>query len=161
MTERDRDWFCQEIQRCKTSLYRLALSITEHPEDATEAVAEGVCRAYERFSQLREREKFQPWLMRIVRNESYALCRHRRRTVPLEHLCEEPAEPAPQADDALWRAVEQLPREQREAVVLFYYEDLTTEEIGRIAGVSPGAVRTRLSRARDKLRSILEVELDE
>ena len=61
-------------------------------------------------------------------------------------------------DDTLWRAVEQLPREQREAVVLFYYEDLTTEEIARVAGASPGAVRTRLSRARDKLRNLLEVE---
>ncbi len=46
--------------------------------------------------------------------------------------------------------------DQREAVVLFYYEDLPTEEIARIVGTSPGAVRVRLSRAREKLRSILK-----
>ena len=49
-----------------------------------------------------------------------------------------------------------LPRDLREAVVLFYYEDLPTEEIARIVGTSPGAVRVRLSRAREKLRSILK-----
>ena len=40
--ERDRTWFCEEIQRCRTSLYRLALSITANPEDAAEAAAEAV-----------------------------------------------------------------------------------------------------------------------
>ena len=160
ITERDRAWFCEEVQRCKTSLYRLALSITENPEDAAEAAAEGVCRAYENFHQLRSREKFQPWLLKIVRNEAYALCRRRGRTVPLEDLPEEPAVPGPQADDSLRRAVERLPREQREAVVLFYYEDLPTEEIARVVGASPGAVRTRLSRARENLRTMLEVERD-
>lgn len=42
-------------------------------------------------------------------------------------------------------------------MVLFYYEDLPTEAISRVTGVSPGAVRTRLSRAREKLRRMLEV----
>ena len=70
------------------------------------------------------------------------------------------AAPGPQVDDTLWRAIQRLPREQREAVVLFYYEDLTTEAVGRVVGASPGAVRTRLSRARDHLRSLLEVEWD-
>ena len=155
--ERDRTWFCEEIQRCRTSLYRLALSITANPEDAAEAAAEAVCRAYEKFPQLRDRKKFQPWILKITRNEAYALCRHRSRMVPLEHLMEDAAVPGPNLDDTLWRAVERLPQEQREAVVLFYYEDLPTEAISRVTGVSPGAVRTRLSRAREKLRRMLEV----
>ena len=155
--ERDRTWFCEEIQRCRTSLYRLALSITANPEDAAEAAAEAVCRAYEKFPQLRDRKKFQPWILKITRNEAYALCRHRSRMVPLEHLMEDAAVPGPNLDDTLWRAVERLPQEQREAVVLFYYEDLPTEAISRVTGVSPGAVRTRPSRAREKLRRMLEV----
>ena len=42
--------------------------------------------------------------------------------------------------------------------MLFYYEDLTTEEIARIVGAAPGTVRVRLSRAREQLRKRLEVE---
>lgn len=56
----------------------------------------------------------------------------------------------------MWQAVQSLPRDQREAVVLFYYEDLPAEEIARIVGASPGAVRVRLSRARAKLRELLK-----
>ena len=75
----------------------------------------------------------------------------------LEDLPAEPVAPERETGDgALWQAVQSLPRDQREAVVLFYYEDLPTEEIARILGASPGAVRVRLSRAREKLRSILK-----
>jgi RNA polymerase sigma factor, sigma-70 family len=75
----------------------------------------------------------------------------------LDDLPTEPAIPGRETgDDTLWQAVQTLPRDQREAVVLFYYEDLPTEEIARIVGTSPGAVRVRLSRAREKLRSILK-----
>ena len=77
--------------------------------------------------------------------------------MPLEDLPAEPAAPEREPEDGvLWQAVQTLPRDQREAVVLFYYEDLPTEEIARILGTTPGAVRVRLSRAREKLRSILK-----
>ena len=69
--------------------------------------------------------------------------------MPLEDLPAEPVAPERETGDG-------LPQDQREAVVLFYYEDLPTEEIARILGTTPGAVRVRLSRAREKLRSILK-----
>ena len=120
-------------------------------------MAEAVCRAYERYPQLREREKLPQWLLRITANEARRLCQRRSRTVPLEDLPGEPAAPEQEmGDGALWQAVQSLPRDQREAVVLFYYEDLPTEEIARVLGTTPGAVRVRLSRAREKLRSILK-----
>ena len=53
-----------------------------------------------------------------------------------------------------------LSQDQREAVVLFYYENLTTEEIARIVGAAPGTVRVRLSRAREQLQKLLEVKQD-
>ena len=159
--EQERDRFCRVLHEQRTSLYRLALSITRDPADAQEAVAEAVCRACERFHQLRERDKLPQWLLRITANESRRLCKKRGRTVPLETLAAEPADPAQALPDlSLWQAVQSLPRDQREAVVLFYYEDLPTEEIARIAGTTPGAVRVRLSRAREKLRELLKEEYD-
>ena len=77
--------------------------------------------------------------------------------MPLEDLPAEPVAPEREPEDgSLWHAVQALSQDQREAVVLFYYEDLPTEEIARILGTTPGAVRVRLSRAREKLRSILK-----
>ena len=155
-SHQDRAWFCEELQRSKTSLYRLALSITGNPEDAAEAVAEGVCRAYERFGQLRSREKFQPWLMKIVRNEAYALCRGRRRTVPLDQLAEEPAVPGPQVDDTLPRAIMALNRPYREVIILYYYQELKAREIADILHVDVSTITARLSRARKQLREALK-----
>ena len=155
--EQERDYFCQVLHGSRTRLYRLALSITGNSADAQEAVAEAVCRAYERYPQLREKEKLPQWMLKITANKSRRLCQRRSRTVPLEDLPAEPAAPERETGDgALWQAVQSLPRDQREAVVLFYYEDLPTEEIARILGTTPGAVRVRLSRAREKLRSILK-----
>ena len=155
--EEEREHFCQVLHGSRTRLYRLALSITGNSADAQEAVAEAVCRAYERYPQLREKDKLPQWLLKITANEARRLCRHRGRTVPLEDLSAEPAAPEREmGDGALWQAVQSLPRDQREAVVLFYYEDLPTEEIARIVGASPGAVRVRLSRARSKLRELLK-----
>ena len=53
--EQERDRFCRVLHESRTSLYRLALSITRNTTDAQEAVAEAVCRAYERYPQLREK----------------------------------------------------------------------------------------------------------
>ena len=54
------------------------------------------------------------------------------------------------------RAIESLPPLQREALVLFEYEDLSLAEIGAIVGADSNAVKARLFRARDKLRARLE-----
>ena len=154
--EQERDYFCQVLHGSRTRLYRLALSITGNSADAQEAVAEAVCRASERYPQLREKEKLPQWMLKITANESRRICQRRGRTVPLDTLAAEPAVPDREPDGTLWQAVQTLSRDQREAVVLFYYENLSTEEIARIVGASPGAVRVRLSRAREKLRELLK-----
>ena len=160
ISQEDRDWFCDRLRENWESLYRLCRSITGSDTDAQEAMAQAAYLSWARLGQLRQREKFRSWLLKIAANEARRLCR-RGRTVSWEELETEPAAPAEEpGDDSLWQAVQSLPRDQREAVVLFYYEDLTTEEIARIVGVLPGTVRVRLSRAREQLRKWLEVERD-
>ena len=158
ISQEDRDWFCDRLRENWESLYRLCRSITGSDTDAQEAMAQAAYLSWARLGQLRQREKFRSWLLKIAANEARRLCR-RGRTVSWEELETEPAAPAEEpGDDSLWQAVQSLPRDQREAVVLFYYEDLTTEEIAHIVGAAPGTVRVRLSRAREQLRKRLEVE---
>ncbi len=161
ISQEDRDWFCDRLRENWGSLYRLARSITGSDTDAQEAMAQGAYLAWARLGQLRQREKIRSWLLKITANEARQICRRRGRTVSWEELDGEPAAPARETEDgSLWKAVQALPCDQREAVVLFYYEDLTTEEIARIVGAAPGTVRVRLSRAREQLRKRLEVERD-
>ena len=153
--ERDQEWFCEELQKAKVSLYRLALSITGNDADAQEAVSEAVYKAYAHRKTLRDKGKCRQWLLKITANEARGICRRRKRMVPMDALSGHVA-PALETDDTLWRAVQRLQANQREAVVLFYYEELSTEEIARVVGTTPGAVRVRLSRGREQLRRILE-----
>lgn len=89
--EADREWFCARLRENWTSLYRLARSITGSDTDAQEAMAEAVYLACERFGQLRQREKFRSWLLKITANEARRLCQRRGRTVSWDDLPTEPA----------------------------------------------------------------------
>ena len=79
-----------------------------------------------------------------------------RRTAPLEEA-ERVAAPAPGEEHAVWQAVAELPAKERILVYLFYCEGYGLEEAARMCGCSYAAARQRLSRARKRLRTELEV----
>ena len=79
-----------------------------------------------------------------------------RRTAPLEEA-ERVAAPAPGEEHEVWQAVEALPPKDRILVYLFYCEGYSLEEAARMCGCSYAAARQRLSRARKRLRTELEV----
>lgn len=160
ISPQEREWFAREIHDARISLYRLALSITGNPHEAEEAVAEAVYKAYAKLHTLRQREKFRSWILKITANEAKGLMRKRGKTISLEMAEMEKTTPGPEAHHSLWQIVQMLPQDQREAVILFYYEDLPIKEITRIVGAAPGTVRVRLSRAREQLRKLLEVKQD-
>lgn len=160
LSPQEREWFVREIHDARISLYRLALSVTGDSHEAEEAVAEAVYKAYAKLHSLRDREKFQSWILKITVNEAKGIVRKRGKMISLETIELERVAPGPEADHSLWQMVQTLPQDQREAVVLFYYEDLPVKEISQIVGAAPGTVRVRLSRAREQLRKLLEVERD-
>ena len=76
----------------------------------------------------------------------------RRRTEPLSETLEAPS---PEGE-ALWEELRRLPDKYRTVLHLYYYEDMTTEEIARLLDRSPATVRSQLMRGRDRLRVLLE-----
>ena len=103
------------------------------------------------------RDSLKAWLLRVTVNRCRDLARltWNRRT---EGFTREHADiPAPDAFDAdIWEVVGALPPDLRIPVHLFYVEGYATEEIARITGCRPSTVRTRLHRAREQLRNMLE-----
>ena len=135
----DKETFCRLVEEHQSALYRTARSILSNQQDAEDAVQEAVCAAYSH---------------RILVNECYDLCRRQRRTVDFDQMAEYLTTPEPDLAEhlTLWDAVLQLPEPMRAAVTLFYYEDCSVAETAQILKISQGAVKTRLSRARDRLR---------
>ena len=154
----DRERFVAQVTELQETLYRTARSILRNEQDAQDAVQEAVTQAFARLHTLRDPAKFKPWLLHILVNTCYDACRRRRSTVYLEAVEETLAAPQSDCEErmSLWSAVMRLPEEQKAVVTLFYYEDLPIRAISEVLGVTQGTVKTRLSRARGRLRQMLD-----
>ena len=158
--------FEQQISPHLKPAYNLARWLTGSREDAEDVVQEAFLRAFSAFENLRS-EDGKAWLLAIVRNTSLTwMKRHRGASamIGLEQLLEHPSEPSPDPEEMLLisldreevrGALEQLPVEFREAMVLRELEGLSYKEIAGTIGVPIGTVMSRLSRGREWLRRII------
>lgn len=153
----EKRWFADRIRELTPAMYRLARGMVRSDADAQDAVAEAVMNAWEHLGDLRELSSFRPWIMRITANCATQILRRRARLIPLMDESALPAAPAPMPEDeyGLWRAVQSLPEDMRRVTVLFYYEELSVAEISAALGEKPATVKTRLFRARQKLKALV------
>lgn len=150
--------FAAAVTEHRRAMYRAARALLDSDADAEDAVSDATLRAWQAFGRLRDEKALKGWLLKITVNCAYE---HRRRSARVTYT--DDLEPlAGGAEDrhsfTLWDAVCALPEEYRVATVLFYYDDMTTAEIAKTLGVREGTVRSRLSRARSRLRTLLEEE---
>lgn len=144
------DWETLVAQN-ENALYRAALTILGDPQEAEDAVQDAFVRFLERAPD--DLEKPGAWLMRVLVNG----CRSRlrlawRRVGPLP---DDLPVPGPEEREEL-EELFSLPPLDRAVIHLYYYEGWSTGEIAQMLGQRPGTVRSRLSRAREKLRRLLE-----
>lgn len=153
-----REQFAALVTEHSHGMFRAARAILDSDADAEDAVGEAVLRAWQAWGGLRAWGAARAWLLKITVNCAYEQRRKGSRITytdnlePLAGAAEEP--PA----DGLWEAVLRLPEEQRAAVTLYYYEELPVAEIARVLGVAQGTVKSRLGRARQRLKEILREE---
>ena len=145
--------FVQFVGRYRAPLISYVYGLTGRREDAEELAQEAFCRAWEKLPTLRQPDRLVSWLYRVAHNLAVSEGR-RPRPVTL------PAEPAadPPRDDPgadVHRAVAGLSEEHRTVVALRHFAGLSHEEIARVLSVPAGTVRSRLSRAYERLRPLL------
>lgn len=138
----------------KDGMYRLAFSILRNDADAQDAVSDAIVLAFEKCHQLRKTSSAKSWLMQILVNSSRKIALQSNKYVLLENEIQyEQAEEF--KDDDMWETVMELDEEFREVVVLYYYEQFSVREIGKMLRVPEGTVKSRLARAREKLLRII------
>ncbi len=149
--------FMQFYEKVYPQLYRTALYYMRNRQEAEDAVQDAVLAAYEKFYQLRDKDKFAPWIMRILVNR----CRKRMREWfrKEEDIAEVSISQEP--DFATSSAVKQvfweLKEEERLIVALSVFGGYTSEEIAGILDKNHSTVRSRYRRALQKMRKKLEV----
>ena len=136
------------------TVYRLALCRTQSIPDAEDVYQDVFLALLRQQAEGREAGRMKAWLIRTTLNRCTDLHRFRLRR-PVLPLDEALACPVDEAAAELWEAVGVLPEKLRTAVHLYYAEGYQAEEIAAMLGVPAATIRTRLRRAREKLKSVL------
>ena len=179
----DREAFRAIMTRCNQRLFRVARAVVRDEGEAEDVLQEAYARAFAAIGDFRGEAGIATWLTRIVLNEAHGRLRRRKPTVDLDAL--EAAEEInalgagqvlnfpnmsksgdPEADAAraqirrlLERAVDELPEPFRLVFILREVEELSVEETARHLGLKVETVKTRLHRARRRLREALDAQL--
>jgi RNA polymerase sigma-70 factor, ECF subfamily len=146
--------------------HNLASWLLRDPHDAEDAVQDSFVRAYHAFDRFHGSDG-RPWLLTIVRNVCYSKMRQNRRgpqEVAFEDEIHGSTQDAADANALAWRevkgaqlhkALDRLPAQHREVIVLHEIEGLAYRQIAGITGIPIGTVMSRLARARSRLQAEL------
>ncbi len=148
------------LQPIYPELMRYARSIAGSKADGDDLLQDGLIKAWNSFSRLKEREKFKYWVLQIIRNSYRSKARQKWYKVFLpideaEQLYSEENLPF-EEKEIVRQALRMIPFKQRESIILYEVLGMKVEEIARIQKVSNSAVKSRLSRGRSQLRKCYE-----
>lgn len=148
------------VEEWQLPLLRLCYIQLHDQTLAEDAVQETFVKAFRGWAQFRGQSGEKTWLTRIAVNtckdmQRGAWFRHTDRRVTPEMLPEAIAQPKETNLD-LTLAVMNLPKKYREAIMLYYYQDMDVREIGTVLGIAQSSVSNRLKKGREMLRKALE-----
>ena len=170
----DRAEFARLVEAYSGLIYRLAIKMLENPQDAEDVLQETFIKAFRHLAKFDGRSRLSTWLYRIATNEALMMLRRRKNvTISIDEPFkreDEEVEPlqivdwcclpenelmSAEARAYLDEAIEALPHSLRVVFLLRDIEGLSTRETGEVLELSETAVKTRLSRARLRLRELL------
>ncbi|MCI6879903.1 MAG: sigma-70 family RNA polymerase sigma factor [Lachnospiraceae bacterium] len=148
-----REQLGQLILASEDSMYHVAKSLLYNDADCQDAIQEAIAKAFDKIGTLKQDTYAKTWLLRILINECYGIMRKEKKIISLE-TCEQ-EEPWMERQDYsdLYEALMGLTEEARLAVTLYYMEGYNIREIARMTKVTESAVKSRLARARTKLKN--------
>jgi len=148
------------------SLRAFAISLTQNNDRADDLVQETLVKAWDKQSSFQLGTNLKAWLFTILRNEFYSQMRKRGREVQdsdgtlTASVAVHPGQQGSVDLNDFRRALEQLPEDQREAIVLIGASGFSYEEAADICDCAVGTIKSRVSRARTRLQEILGIDGD-
>lgn len=153
-------------------LTRLAYLITRDHSAAQDVMQDALIASIRHLDSLREAQRFDAWLSRIVVNHARTYCRKAGRSVPMEDLSllprvEENGAAIPSPEESILRneqarrlaeMISRLPEKHRLPVLLMYYQGMSEREIASALALPSTTIKSRLHAARKRLRTMIERE---
>jgi len=164
----DHDAFSELARVSIGRLFVVARLILRDDKGAEDATQEALVAAWRRLDGLRDPDRFEAWLHRLLVNACYREARRSRRRgsieIQVDALAMPEAPPTPGQDfdladrDQLERGFRRLDVDQRTVLVMHYYLGFSLDEAAEALGIPPGTVRSRLHRAINAMRAALEAD---
>ena len=152
----DTDAFNLLVRQWEKPIYNFIVRMIGDREEAMDLCQEAFMKAYRELDSLKDLDRFSSWLYRIAHNTCFSKLRKDQGKTFVELQPETRASRTPMENRlAVEKALQHLPEDQREAVVLKVYQNLKFEEIAAIQGAPVSTVKSRLYMGFEKLRSIL------
>jgi RNA polymerase sigma-70 factor (ECF subfamily) len=154
----EKEAYQEIVVRHMQSAYYVALAFLHNHQDALDISQEAFIRAFRKIKKFDTKRPFFPWFYRILRNLCVDHYKRRRRLneVPLENVrVLEVEHKDREMKKALWKGIDELPEEQKEIIVLRYFQQLSYQEIAEILDKPIGTVMSSLFYAKKRLKGIV------
>lgn len=168
----DTSAFTVLVNRYKDLVYTLSLRMMKNREDAEEVAQDTFIKTYNSLSKFKGDSKFSTWIYRVAYNTCLDRLKKNKRqqyTVAIDEYTEHQVKTLDNALDqieekekqqAIKNCLELLPSDDSFLLTLYYYEELSLDEISKITGFKPNNVKVKLFRSRKKLATILKKQLE-
>lgn len=151
------------IRQYGRRLYGLCLTLCANQFDADDLYQDTWMKAMNHWDQYDQSQDFEPWLTTICVNTYRSALRRLARSPLLRFSTHEEQDqvlcsiPAPEKRDylPLYEAIDRLPDKLRTTVILYYFRDMDMNSTAQILNIPPGTVKSRLNKARNKLKEVL------
>lgn len=168
----DTNAFTVLVDRYKDLVFTLALRMVKNREEAEEVSQDTFIKVYKSLNRFKGDSKFSTWIYRVAYNTCLDRLKKNKRqeyTVAIDEYTEHQVKTLENALDALEeqekqlaikKCLEMLPSEDSFILTLYYFEELSLDEISKITGLKPNNVKVKLFRSRKKLATILKQHLE-
>jgi len=145
------------IKSYEKDLYKVAIAMTKNDDDALDCIQEAILQAYISIKDLRQDEYFKTWLIKILINKCNALLKKNKKILNLD-VNTSKNDKVEQSDRLeLKDSINSLDSDLRIIIILYYYEDMSIKDISESLNIPQGTIKSRLSRARSKLKEMLSI----
>lgn len=157
----DKEAFSQLIDQNRQMLYNTALLVLRQEDDALDALQDAILACWENLPSLRKDRYFKTWLVKILLNKCRDVQRGKSHFAYVEELPESGDEPDWDTSMDVRRTMDKLGENDQLLLSLFYYDDFSVRQIADALSLSEGAVRTRLTRSRERFKKLYVQEKGE
>ena len=162
----DEEAFLLLIEEYKLPMYKTAKAILGNEDDVCDAIQEALISIYKNLNSLKNDKYLKTWIIRITINKCYDLIEknninNKKITKMQNSILEKNIEEETEIKTDLEKALSIIDNDLKLVTVLYYYDDISVKGIADILGIPTGTVKSKLSRAREKLyNALMQEEVD-